>query len=414
MSFLFKGLRYINSKGISSPKDFLFDKGTLTSKFESSESSKAQIIDASSWLISDGWIDLKCGLGEPGFEYKESISSLADSLQSSGFSAAVIQPNTHPTVQSKGDVEFIINRARNYTPEFIIQGAVTINNAGDELTEMLDMHVQSGVKIFGEGVKPLANADRFMKVNQYLQKFDGVLFDHSYDPLLSLFGQMHEGENSTKLGMKGIPSLAEFAAIQRNIEIVRYTGGRVHFQTISTKESVALIRKAKAEGLNVSADVSIYQLIFKDGDLMDFDPNLKVKPPFRGDSDREALLEGLKDGTIDALVSNHQPEDFDSKFMEFDLANFGMAGLQAFLPALVVLERELGWELVIKKITSGPKSILPQEIPESWTIFDPTGTWKYDQFSNKSLSSNNPWFGRELIGQVKFVIQKGQLIQVNA
>ncbi|MDA0315789.1 MAG: dihydroorotase [Bacteroidetes bacterium] len=414
MSFLFKGLRCIDSNGLSGPKDFLFEKGTLAPEFDPAQSPKAKIIDASGWLVSQGWVDLKCGLGEPGFEYKETISSLADSLLSSGFSAAVIQPNTHPTIQSKGDVEFIMNRAKNHTPELIIQGAVTRNTDGEELTEMLDMHMQSGVRIFGEGVKPLSNGDRFMKVNQYLQKFDGVLFDHSYDPLLSLFGQMHEGENSTKLGMKGIPSLAEFAAIQRNIEIVRYTGGKVHFQAVSTRESVALIRAAKAEGLKVSADVSIYQLIFKDGDLMDFDPNLKVKPPFRGDSDCQALIQGLKDGTIDALVSNHQPEDFDSKFMEFDLANFGMAGLQTFLPAMVILEKELGWELLIRKITSGPKSIIPQELTDSWTIFDPTQNWNYDHASNKSLSSNNPWFGTELTGRVKYVVQKGKLIQVNA
>jgi dihydroorotase len=414
MSFLFKGLRIIDSKGLSSPTDFLFIKGILTQEFDFALASKAKSINASGWMLSEGWVDLKCGLGEPGFEYKETIASLADSLISSGFAAAVIQPNTHPTVQSKGEVEFILNRSKKFTPEFIIQGAVTIDTAGEDLTEMLDMHMQSGVKIFGEGVKPLSNGDRFMKVNQYLQKFDGILFDHSYDPLLSLFGQMHEGENSTKLGMKGIPSLAEFSAIQRNIEIVRYTGGKVHFQAVSTKESVSLIRTAKSEGLKVSADVSIYQLIFKDGDLMDFDPNLKVKPPFRGDSDRQALIEGLKDGTIDALVSNHQPEDFDSKFMEFDLANFGMAGLQTFLPALVILVEELGWELLIQKITSGPKSIIPQDLSNSWTIFDPQQVWNYNHDSNKSLSSNNPWFGSEMTGQVKFVIQKGQLTQVNA
>ena len=414
MSILFKGLRSIDSNGISSPKNFLFSQGTLTSQFDSLEASEAKSIDCAGLMISEGWIDLRCALGEPGLEHKETISSLADSLLSSGFSAAVIQPNTIPTIQSKAEVEFILNRAKNYTPEFIIQGAVTIDTAGADLTEMLDMHMQSGVMIFGEGIKPLSNADRFMKVNQYLQKFEGVLFDHSYDPLLSLFGQMHEGENSTKLGMKGIPSLSEFAAIQRNIEIVRYTGGRVHFQAISTKESVALIRNAKAEGLQVSADVSIYQFIFLDDDLMSFDPNLKVKPPFRGELDRQALLEGLKDGTIDALVSNHQPEDFDSKFMEFDLANFGMAGLQTFLPAMVFLAQEIGWELLIDKITTGPKSIIPQELDDSWTIFDPTEIWKYDYASNKSLSSNNPWFGKSLTGQAKYVIQKGQLIQVNA
>ena len=413
MSILFKGLRSIDSTGISSPQDFLFNDGILSNKFGTEQSSKAKIVDASNLIISKGWVDLKCGLGEPGFEFKETISSLADSLQSSGFGAAVIQPNTHPTVQSKGDVEYILNRAKQYTPEFIIQGAVTKDTAGEDFTEILDMNFQSGVKIFGEGVKPLSNGDRFMKVNQYLQKFDGILFDHSYDPLLAIFGQMHEGENSTMLGMKGIPNLAEDVAIQRNLEILKYTGGRVHFQTVSSAKSVDLIRNAKLEGLNVTSDISIYQLIFSDRDLFDFDPNLKVLPPYRGESDRKALIEGLKDGTIDAIVSNHQPEDFDSKFMEFDLAHFGMAGLQTFLPALVQLENELGWGLLINKITEGPRSVLPQQLQESWTIFDPESTWTYNEKTNKSLSFNNPWFGKELKGKVKYVIQKGLLIEVN-
>src|SRR5690606_16717964 len=221
------------------------------------------------------------------------------------------------------------------------------------------------------------------------------------------------GENSTMLGMKGIPNLAEDVAIQRNLEIIRYAGGRVHFQTINTAKGVDLIRQAKAEGLNVTADVSIYQLMFSDANLMHFDSNVKVLPPFRGDVDREALIEGLKDGTIDALVSNHQPEDLDSKFMEFDLANFGMVGLQTFLPAMVLLEKELGWALLLEKVTTGPQSILPHELAQSWTIFDPEAEWTYNEKSNKSLSSNSPWYGKDLKGQVKYVIQKGQLIEVN-
>jgi dihydroorotase len=277
---------------------------------------------------------------------------------------------------------------------------------------MLDMHFQTGITVFGDGIKPLSNSDRYMKILQYLQKFNGILFDHAYDPLLAIFGQMHEGEVSTKLGMKGIPNLAEDVAIQRNLEIIRYTGGRVHFQTLSTAKGVELIRNAKKEGLAVSADVSIYQLIFRDEDLMAFDSNLKVKPPFRSNADRIALIEGLKDGTIDAIVSNHQPQDFDSKFAEFDLAAFGMAGLQAFLPALVKLSNELGWELLIQKITSGPAGVLGLT-SDDWTIFDPNETWAYNEKSNKSLSANHPWFGLELKGKVKYVIQKGKLVKVN-
>ncbi|REG90504.1 dihydroorotase [Algoriphagus antarcticus] len=413
MSVLFKGLCIIHPDGSEESKDYVFENGEFTLSSSSNTPEFHKEINATGWILSEGWIDLRCGMGEPGHEYKESIESLAESLVASGFSAAVILPNTDPVIQSKGDVDFILNRAKRYTPEFLIQGAVTKDTDGENLTEILDMHHQSGVSVFGEGVKPLANGDRYMKIIQYLQKFNGVLFDHAYDPLLAIFGHMHEGNNSTMLGVKGIPNIAEDVAIQRNLEIIRYAGGRVHFQTINTAKGVNLIRAAKAEGLNVTADVSIYQLLFADGDLMDFDPNLKVLPPFRGDADRAALIEGIEDGTIDALVSNHQPEDRDSKFMEFDLANFGMVGLQTFLPALVLLEKELGWSLLIQKITAGPKRILPYELTQSWTIFDPEAEWTYNERSNKSLSSNSPWYGEDLKGQVKYVIQKGQLIEVN-
>ncbi|MDR7132145.1 dihydroorotase [Algoriphagus sp. 4150] len=413
MSVLFKSLCIIHPNGVEELQDYVFEKGELTPITSSSTLQYDREIDATGWRISPGWVDLRCGMGEPGLEYKESIESLAESLVVSGFSTAVILPNTDPVIQSKGDVDFVLNRAKKYSPEFLIQGAVTKDIGGENFTEILDMHHQSGVSVFGEGTKTLANGDRYLKVLQYLQKFDGVLFDHAYDPLLAIFGHMHEGENSTMLGVKGMPNLAEDIAIQRNLEIIRYTGGRVHFQTINTAKGVRLIRDAKAEGLKVTADVSIYQLLFTDSDLMDFDANLKVLPPFRGNTDRMALIEGIKDGTIDALVSNHQPEDRDSKFMEFDLANFGMVGLQTFLPALVLLEKELGWDLLLDKITTGPKAVLPHKLTDSWTIFDPEAEWTYDEKSNKSLSSNSPWFGKSLKGKVKYVIQKGQLIEVD-
>lgn len=413
MAVLFKGLRLITSAGIQKPVDFVFENELISVSEDSVSSKFDQIIHCSDWFLSESWLDLRCGIGEPGLEYKETVQSLCELLQSSGFGSAVILPNTDPTIQSKNEVDFILNKSKSYSTLLIIQGAVTKNTDGEDFTEILDMHHQSGVNIFGDGLRTLSNGDRYMKILQYLQKFDGLLFDHSYDPLLAIFGQMHEGDISTKLGMKGIPNLAEDVSIQRNLEIIRYAGGRVHFQTISTAKGVEFIRQAKKEGLNVTADCSIYQLLFSENDLLDFDSNYKVKPPFRGEADREALIEGLKDGTLDALVSNHQPQDFDSKFMEFDLASFGMVGLQTFLPAMVQLERELGWELLIDKITSGPAKVIGSEKLLGWTIFDPAAKWSYNGKSNKSLSRNSPWFGKEMIGQVKYVIQKGQLIQVN-
>lgn len=412
MDVLFRGLTLITPAEGKITGDYIFKGGKLL-PFNDHESKYQSEVDAFGLLASSGWIDLRSAIGEPGLEYKETVESFCQTLSFSGFSQAVVMPNTKPSLQSKNEIDFVLNKSIKFPSRLSIQGAVTINTEGEDFTEILDMHYQSGVKVFGDGIMPLANGDRFLKVLQYLQKIDGILFDHSYDPLLSIFGQMHEGEISTNLGMKGIPNLAEDVAIHRNLELLRYAGGRVHFQTISTSKGVELIRKAKQEGLNVSADVSIYSLIFRDSDLIDFNPNYKVIPPFRGDSDRIALIEGLKDGTIDALVSNHQPQDFDSKFMEFDLAAFGMAGLHTFLPAMVHLEKELGWELLIEKVTRGPLKVLAENDDLSWTIFDPEAVWNYDEKSNQSLSSNHPWFGKKLTGQVKYVIQKGQLITIN-
>jgi dihydroorotase len=412
MAVLLKNLKLIDDGGISDPKDYIFINGSIQVAADSDLADIENELDCSRFLASPGWIDLRCGIGEPGQEYRETVQSLCNSLEASGFSQALVMPNTDPVIQSKNEVDFIINKSKTFGPRLNVMGAITKNAAGEDLTEILDMHFQSGLKFFGDGTKTLANPDRYMKILQYLQKFDGVLFDHAYDPLLSMFGQMHEGNTSTLLGMKGMPNLAEDVAIQRNLEIIRYAGGRVHFQTLSTAKGVDLLRKAKQEGLNVTADVSLYQLIFSDADLVTFDSNFKVKPPFRGNEDRIALIQGLKDGTIDALVSNHQPQDFDSKFAEFDLAAFGMAGLQTFLPAMVSLSEELGWGLLINKITKGPAAIIGTSDP-SWTIFDPMGRWIYNERTNKSLSGNSPWFGTELQGRVKYVIQKGQLKRVN-
>lgn len=412
MSVLLKNLKLIDDGDISDPRDYIFENGSIQVVANSDLEEVQQVLDCSCYFASQGWVDLRCGLGEPGQEYRETVESLCLSLETSGFSQALVMPNTDPVIQSKNEVDFVINKSKAFGPTLNVMGAITKNAAGEDLTEILDMHFQSGLKFFGDGTKTLANPDRYMKILQYLQKFDGLLFDHAYDPLLAIFGQMHEGNISTQLGMKGMPNLAEDVAIQRNLEIIRYAGGRVHFQTVSTAKGVDLIRKAKQEGLNVSADVSIYQLIFSDSDLVTFDSNYKVKPPFRGEEDRLALIQGLKDGTIDALVSNHQPQDFDSKFAEFDLAAFGMAGLQTFLPAMVILSKELGWGLLIDKITKGPGAII-RTADASWTIFDPEEKWIYSEKSNKSLSSNNPWFGKELQGRVKYVIQKGQLKKVD-
>ncbi|WP_194776061.1 dihydroorotase [Pararhodonellum marinum] len=412
MTVLFKSLRVIDPHGIQDAADYFFNGSDIKPVMDSENKEADLTIEAGDFLASQGWIDLRCLAGEPGLESKETLESLGESLKVSGFSQAVLLPNTQPVVQSKNEAEFIKNKTKDFFTTIHLQAAVTKDTLGEDLTEILDLH-HNGVKLFGDGLVPLSNSDRLMKILQYLQKFNGLLFDQAYDPLLALFGQMHEGPVSTQLGMKGIPSLAEEVAIQKNIEILKYTGGRIHFQTISTAKAVDYIRLAKKEGLRVTADVSLYQLLFLDEDLKAFDANLKVNPPFRTSSERAALIEGLKDGTIDAIVSNHQPVDFDQKHMEFDLAAFGMAGLQTFLPGLVKLSEELGWPLLIQKLTEGPSKVLSVSNAKSFTVFDPKEAWTYHLKSNRSLSSNSPWFGKTLTGKVKYVINQGKFEQID-
>ncbi|UJP66623.1 dihydroorotase [Mongoliitalea daihaiensis] len=406
MTLALTSLRLLTPKGILSPKDYIIQDGMFVELREETPEG-IETIDCSNFLGSKGWIDLRCMSGEPGEEYKESLDTLGRVLEVSGFAKAVVLPNNHPVTQTKNEVEFLKSKAKHWLTELILHASVTKDAKGEDFTDILDLHAQ-GVLIFGDGIKPLSNPDRLMKTLQYLQKFDGILFDHSYDPLIALFGQMHEGAISTQLGFKGLPNLAEDISIQRNLEILRYTGGRLHFQTINTAKAVELIRQAKKEGLQVTADISIYQLIFSDTDLMSFDSNFKVVPPLRGKEDREALIEGLKDGTIDALVSNHQPQDLDSKQVEFDYAHPGMIGLQTFLPALVRLSAELSWELLIEKITTGPARVLGlPDVMDTLTIFDPAETWDFNARSNESLSFNHPWWNTTLQGKVKYMLSKG-------
>ncbi|WP_375583516.1 dihydroorotase [Cyclobacterium xiamenense] len=412
MTVRFQSLRIITEKEILPPADYIFDGNTLTKAgwAAAGDPEEEVKVDCTGLLGSRGWTDLRCFSGEPGLEHRETLESLARALMQGGMTEAVLLPNTQPPLQSKNEVAYVQSRTAGLFPTFHIQAAVTKNFIGEELTEMLDLH-HHGVRIFGEGLEPLSHSDRMMKALQYLQKFDGILFDQSLDPMLALFGHMHEGLASTRLGLKGIPDLAEEVAVQKNLEILRYTGGRLHFQTVSTRGALEQIRKAKGEGLAVTADVSIYQLLFFDKDLWEFDTRLKVMPPFRGVSQREALIEGLKDGTIDALVSNHVPQDGDAKNREFDLAPFGMSGLPAFVPALVTLSEELGYPLLISKLTRGPQQVLGQA-GEDWTsltVFDPDEAWELNEVTNASMAENNPYWGQSVKGRVKYLVNNGKM-----
>src|SRR6267378_9026 len=365
-----------------------------------------KVIKAEGMILSAGWLDLGAFVGDPGLEHKEDLSSLAKAAAAGGFTEVAVLPNTHPPIQSKNEVSYIIQNNDNRLVQIHALASVTKNNKGEELTEMIDLH-EAGAVAFTDGLKPVWHTDIFLKALQYLQKFDGLLIDHPEDIWLNLFGQMNEGVNSTMLGLKGMPKIAEEVAVSKNLKLLDYAGGRLHFAKISTAKTVGLIRTAKKKGLNVSCDVPVYQALLDDSLLHDFNTHYKVNPPLREKSDNEALIKGLNDGTIDVLSSGHVPQDDESKNLEFDLAEFGIINLQTFGSQLASLSKWVAMESLIEKVTSNPRKILGLSLPTidvdakaNLTLFDPSLEYTFTQDDNLSKSKNSPWLGSTLTGKV--------------
>ena len=364
-----------------------------------------KVIEAEGMFLSIGWFDVGAYVGDPGLEHKEDLASLAKAAAAGGFTDVAVLPNTYPTVQTKNEVSYLTQGNDNRLVQIHALASVTKSNKGEELTEMIDLH-ESGAVGFTDGLRSIWHTDIFLKTLQYLQKFDGLLIDHPEDNWLNMFGQMHEGVNSTMLGLKGMPRIAEEVAANKNIELLSYAGGRLHFAKVSTAKTIDLIKVAKKKGLNVSCDITGYQALLEDSLLMDFDTNYKVNPPLREKSDNEALIKALKDGTIDVLVTGHVPQDDESKFLEFDLADFGMINLQTFASQLTSLSKWIEMEDLLEKITSAPRRLLKLEIPKieidekaCLTLFDPNAEWMFDKDTNHSKSKNSPWLGKTIRGR---------------
>ena len=367
-------------------------------------------------ILSPGWFDLGASVGDPGHEQREDLASLAKAAAAGGFTEVAVLPNTHPTVQTKNEVSYITGNNQNRLVQIHALAAVTKNCKGEELTEMIDLH-EAGAVAFTDGLKPVWHTDIFLKSLQYLQKFDGLLIDHPEDIWLNLFGQMSEGTNSTMLGLKGMPRIAEEVAIRKNLELLNYAGGRLHFSKLSTAKAINIVRASKKRGSKISCDVAAYQALLSDDLLSDFDTNYKVNPPLREKADQDALIKGLKDGTIDVIVSNHVPLDDESKFLEFDLADFGMINLQTFASQLATLAASVEMELLIEKITDAPRRLLslPPVVIEvgekaNLTLFDPACDWAFTHEANQSKSRNSPWLGKTLTGKAVAVFNNSKQV----
>ena len=421
-------------------RDILIDNGLIQQIGLHLAVDKAvRVVEADNLHISPGWVDMRVSAQDPGYEHKEDLTSVCRAAAAGGFTDIAVLPNTQPVVDAKDTLGYVRRMAEGQPVRVHVIAAITKKAAGDDFTDMLDLH-QAGAIAFSDGHHPIQNPDLFIKTLQYLQPVNGLLMNRPEEMLLTRFGQMHEGVQSTLLGLKGIPALAEELMIERDLRLLDYVigGGReeggkgegeahplispsflpsflplLHFSTLSTARSVELIRQAKVQGMPVSCDVAAHQLVFDDTALADFDTHLKVNPPFRSPDDVAALWTGLTDGTIDAIVSDHTPQDAESKNLEFDQAEFGVIGLETVFAAILTHNRNVPLAQLIEKLTIRPRHILrlpPTSIAEgqaaSLTLFDPAGTWTYDRTFSKS--KNSPFLGHTLTGRVIGTVQHGQ------
>jgi len=370
-------------------------------------------INAKGMFLSIGWFDMRARFGDPGLEHKEDIHSGLTTAQHGGFTGVALLPNTQPVIQSKNDIQYLISRSQSHLTDLYPIAAVTRDTKGEDFTEMIDLH-EAGAIAFSDGEVPLWQADILLKSLQYLQKFDGLIINKPESLRLNLFGTMNESVSSTMLGMKGMPTLSEDIAVQRDLSLLEYAGGRLHLSNISSAKSIDMIRKAKKTGLQVTCDIASFQPLFDDTALSTFDTNYKVNPPFRNKKDNQAIIKGLKDGTIDVIVSSHTPHDEESKKLEFDLADFGITGLQTVASNISTLSKQLDIAQIIHQVTYAPRNILKLDIPEiatgataNLTLFDPNHEWTLDQSTNQSKGVNSPYFGTKLKGKAVAVFNNG-------
>lgn len=393
--------------------DILIEAGQITRIGSGLKAEKTH--DLAGKLVTPGFCDLSAHFNEPGHENKEDLASGVRSAAFSGFTDVCVLPNTDPVIETKSDVTFIRSKSAKGVQLHVI-AAVSEGCKGENLTEMLDLNA-AGAIAFSDGLKPIWNTELLLKALQYMHQFDGLVINRPKDIYLSQFTHMHEGVVSTMMGMNGEPALAEEIAIKRDLDVLRYTGGRIHFAQISSAKSVDLIKAAKKDGLPVTCDVAIHQLIYTDEALSDFDSHLKVDPPFRTEKDRKALIKGLKEGIIDAIVSAHQPQDPENKDLEFDLAAPGIASLPTVFSQLITLQDELPLEIAISRLTTNPRSILgldavsvSEGMPARLAIFDPEKEWTLNGSSNPSKSHNSPELGKKLTGKCYALVADGQFL----
>ncbi len=413
MKLIIRSAKIIDPKSKYNQKkmDVLVDNGNITSiQKDIKAPSGTKEIKGENLHLSPGLFDLHVNFRDPGFEMKEDLNSGMQAATKGGFTGVLLMPTNTPSTDNKVQVEYLINSTKGKMVEVIPAGSITENNKGKEMTQMFEMH-QSGAKTFTDDKNSVQHAGMMKLALQYSKTFGGLVMNQPNDKSISGDGKMHEGDVSIQMGIKGIPSMAEEIMLSRDIELAEYTGGKVHASCISTEKSVELVRNAKKKGIQITADVAIHNLILDDNKCAEFDSLYKVFPPLRQKSDIKALIKGLKDGSIDAICSDHTPDDVEHKNREFDNASFGIIGLQTAFSLACQLEKELTLETIISKLAIEPRKILGLDVPNiaedqkaNFFCYQLGKNWSLKVEDIVSKSKNTPFTEQELSHQIMGVV----------
>ncbi len=402
-----------SSKHHLKKRDILIENGIITKiKSSISKEQNSKEINLENLHISQGWFDSSVSFGEPGFEERETIANGLKTAAHSGFTHVAVNTNLNPVTDSKSTIKFLKSEAYRNLVNLYPIGALTNKGEGENLAELYDMKNEGAVSFY-DYKKPIENPNLLKIALQYSQSFDGLVQSFPFEKAISKLGMVNEEVNSTRLGLKGIPALAEELQITRDLYILEYTGGKLHIPTISTKKSVALIKEAKNKGLQVTCSVAISNLMLTDDVLETFDTNYKLLPPLRTKTDIKAILKGLKDGVIDGVTSDHNPIDIEHKKTEFDHAYYGSIGLESCFGAL---NNVLDTETAVKTLTALKQSFnIPQNTIEEGnqadlSLFNPTTEWVFSEKDIISTSKNAALLGSKLKGKVYGIVSNKKII----
>ncbi len=417
---LLHGGRVIDpAQGVNDQLDVVIENGRIVEVGHiNTEHFNGEKIDCTGRVISPGWMDMHVHLREPGAEGKETIATGSLAAANGGFTAVACMPNTNPPIDTQEIIQYIKDRSKGSLVSVYPIAAITKGREGKELSEILELVEQGAVAISDDG-NPVMSAEVMRRALEYSKMVNIPVIGHEEDATMTENGDMHEGYVSTCLGLHGMPSVAEEIMISRDIMLAEYTGARFHVAHISTARSVELVRQAKARGIQVTAEVTPHHFTLTDEAVRGFDTNTKMNPPLRTEADRQAVLEGLQDGTIDVIATDHAPHSWEEKEAEYIYAPFGIIGLETAMGLALseIYHRQiLDLPELLKKFVVNPYQILNLPLPAvregeaaNLTIFHPEKKWTVQRERFLSKSSNSPFIGRELTGAPEAVIHHGQI-----